>query len=182
MVKSLLLTDGTGHYVMACVLGNARLDVHAVAACLPPEWKRLHFAAPAEIAAVTGYPQGAVNPIGLPGDVPVIMDVAVAACVRVNISRGDPLAGTPTTCSASPPRASPRSQPSPLPQVAPSVGAFLVPTLQGLRPAARHAAAHGCISREGHSVMLHPGGSRAKHPLLWCTAGTLRAASGTGSG
>lgn len=93
MVKSLLLSDRAGRYVMACVLGDARLDVHAVRACLPPEWKRLHFAAPAEIAAVTGYPQGAVNPIGLPAGVPVLMDVAVAACAHVNISRGDPLAG-----------------------------------------------------------------------------------------
>jgi prolyl-tRNA editing enzyme YbaK/EbsC (Cys-tRNA(Pro) deacylase) len=93
MVKSLLLSDRHGRYVMACVNGDARLDVHAVRACLSEEWKRLHFADAAEIAAVTGYPQGAVNPIGLPANVPVIMDVAVAACTRVNISRGDPLAG-----------------------------------------------------------------------------------------
>ena len=93
MVKSLLLRERGGRYVMACVTGAARLDLQAVRACLPPDWKRLQFATAAEIAAVTGYPQGAVNPIGLPAAVPVIMDVAVAACAQVNISRGDPLAG-----------------------------------------------------------------------------------------
>ena len=51
------------------------------------------FASAAEIADITGYVQGAVAPLYLPDDVPVIFDTAIAACQRVNISSGDPMAG-----------------------------------------------------------------------------------------
>lgn len=93
MVKSILLRDRKGHYVMACLTGEARLDPKAVSQYLPEEWKRLFFASAQEIEVVTGYVQGAVAPLALPDDVPVIFDEALAACRRVNISSGDPLAG-----------------------------------------------------------------------------------------
>lgn len=93
MVKSILLADGKGRYVMACVTGNARLDPQAVRAQLPAGWKRLHFASPAEIQRVTGCVRGAVAPLKLPADVPVIFDQAIATCRRVSISSGDPMAG-----------------------------------------------------------------------------------------
>jgi Cys-tRNA(Pro)/Cys-tRNA(Cys) deacylase len=93
MVKSILLRDGKGHYVMACLTGDARLNPKAVSQYLPEEWKRLSFASAEEIEALTGYVQGAVAPLALPDDVPVIFDEALAACRRVNISSGDPLAG-----------------------------------------------------------------------------------------
>ena len=93
MVKSILLRDRDGRYVMACVTGNARLDPKAVRAQLPPEWKRLSFATPEEIVEVTGYVQGAVAPVGLPDEIVVIFDEAIAECEKVNISSGDPLAG-----------------------------------------------------------------------------------------
>ena len=93
MVKSILMRDKHGRYVMACVLGDARLDPKAVRAQLSPEWKRLSFANAEQIEAVTGCVQGAVTPLGLPDDVPVIFDQAIARCKRVNISSGDPMAG-----------------------------------------------------------------------------------------
>ena len=93
MVKSILLRDKSGNYVMACVLGDARLDTKAVRACVPPDWKRLFFASAAEIEAVTGCVQGAVAPLGLLDRVPVIFDEAVAFREKVNISSGDPMAG-----------------------------------------------------------------------------------------
>lgn len=96
MVKSILLREKSGarRYVMACVLGHHRLDPQAVRAFLgAAAWRRLTFASAAEITAVTGYVQGAVAPLGLPGDLPVIMDRAVTACRMVNISSGDPRAG-----------------------------------------------------------------------------------------
>ena len=46
-----------------------------------------------EIAAVTGCPKGAVNPLCLPDDVPVVFDAAIARCRRVNISSGDLMFG-----------------------------------------------------------------------------------------
>ena len=93
MVKSILLRDKDGRYVMACVTGEARLDPKAVRAHLPKSWKRLHFATAEEILAVTGCVQGAVTPLGLPDDVPVIFDEAIARCEKVSISSGDPMAG-----------------------------------------------------------------------------------------
>jgi Cys-tRNA(Pro)/Cys-tRNA(Cys) deacylase len=60
---------------------------------MPSGWKRLYFASSVEIQAVTGCVQGAVAPLGLPEDVPVIFDEAVVLQKRVNISSGDPMAG-----------------------------------------------------------------------------------------
>lgn len=93
MVKSILLKDRDGRYVMACVPGPAKLDPQAVRAALGGEWKRLTFANAEEIRAVTGYVQGAVAPLGLPEGVPVVFDEFFATCAKVNISSGDPMAG-----------------------------------------------------------------------------------------
>ncbi len=93
MVKSILLRERkAGRYVMACVTGDTRLDPKAVRAHLDG-WKRLTFASAEEIETVTGYVQGAVAPLCLPAEVPVIFDEAIARCAKVNISSGDPLAG-----------------------------------------------------------------------------------------
>lgn len=94
MVKSILLREtGRGRYVMACVLGLDKLAHRAVRACLPGEWQRLTFAGDEEISTVTGYPRGAVNPLGLPSEIPVIFDNAIGFCRRVNISAGDLMFG-----------------------------------------------------------------------------------------
>lgn len=78
---------------MACVTGDARLDPKAVRAQLGGDWKRLSFASAEEIHHITGFVQGAIAPLGLPEDVPVIFDKAIARCKKVNISSGDPMAG-----------------------------------------------------------------------------------------
>lgn len=93
MVKSILLRDKDRRYVMACVTGPSRLDPKAVRDVFGEDFKRLTFASAAEITRVTGYVQGAVNPLCLPEEVPVVFDQAIADCRRVNISSGDPLAG-----------------------------------------------------------------------------------------
>lgn len=93
MVKSILLKDREGRYVMACVPGDAKLDPQAVRAVLPEDWKRLSFASADEIHAVTGYVQGAVAPLCLPDGMPVVFDEAITRCENVNISSGDPMAG-----------------------------------------------------------------------------------------
>ncbi|HAK57274.1 MAG TPA: hypothetical protein DCP38_17615 [Acidobacteria bacterium] len=93
IVKSILLVDKNGRYVMACVAGDTRLDLKAIRACLGNGWIRLHFAKPDEIRAVTGSVQGAVAPVGLPEHLPVIFDEAIAQRRTVSISSGDPMAG-----------------------------------------------------------------------------------------
>lgn len=93
MVKCILLRDKNRRYVMACITGNERLDPKAVRDHLAGDWKRLSFASAEEIQQVTGYVQGAVAPLRLPDDVPVLFDAAIARCQKVNISSGDPMAG-----------------------------------------------------------------------------------------
>ncbi|MCB9418693.1 MAG: YbaK/EbsC family protein [Ardenticatenaceae bacterium] len=95
MVKSILLKEKSGErrYVMACVLGDARLDPQAVRDYLGDDWRRLSFASAEEILQVAGYVQGAVAPLCLPRKVPVIFDKAIVNCQNVNISSGDPMAG-----------------------------------------------------------------------------------------
>lgn len=93
MVKSILLKDRAGKYAMACVPGPAKLDPQAVRAALGDEWKRMSFATAEEITGVTGYVQGAVAPLCLPTDVPVVADEFFGTLQRCNISTGDPMAG-----------------------------------------------------------------------------------------
>jgi prolyl-tRNA editing enzyme YbaK/EbsC (Cys-tRNA(Pro) deacylase) len=93
MVKSILLREKSGRYVMACVAGDARLDPKAVRAFLGEGWRRLRFATPEEILEATGCVQGAVAPLGLPDGVPVVFDETIARCAKVSISSGDPMAG-----------------------------------------------------------------------------------------
>jgi len=95
MVKSILLREKSGprRYVMACILGDARLDPKAVRAHLGIDWKRLTFASAEAIREVTGCVQGAVAPLCLPNGMPVIFDESIAKCDNVNISSGDPMAG-----------------------------------------------------------------------------------------
>jgi prolyl-tRNA editing enzyme YbaK/EbsC (Cys-tRNA(Pro) deacylase) len=94
MVKSILLRESGGkRYAMACILGPDRLNHRAVREYLPGDWRRLTFAGDNEIVAITGYPKGAVNPLCMPEDVPVIFDEAISRCRRVNISTGDLMFG-----------------------------------------------------------------------------------------
>lgn len=94
MVKSILLRESKKRrYVMACVPGDARLDHRAVRRHLPGSWKRFSFASADEVEQVTGFVQGAVAPLCLPEDVPVVFDQSLAALDKVNISSGDPMAG-----------------------------------------------------------------------------------------
>ncbi|RME81211.1 MAG: hypothetical protein D6775_14185 [Caldilineae bacterium] len=95
MVKSILLREkgGQRRYVMACTLGHMRVDYKAVRRALGDDWRRLTFASAEEIARVTGFVQGAVAPLCLPADIPVLFDEAIARCEKVNISSGDPMAG-----------------------------------------------------------------------------------------
>jgi Ala-tRNA(Pro) deacylase len=93
MVKCILLRDKDAHYVMACVPGDLGVDPRAVSRHVPESWRRLYFAKEEEILGVTGCPQGAVAPLGLPSAVPVIFDSAIMERGKVNISSGEPTAG-----------------------------------------------------------------------------------------
>ena len=93
MVKSILLREGGGRFAMACVNGDAHVDPQKVRGMLGGDWRRLSFASAEDILRVTGCPMGAVSPIGLPPEVPVLFDESIPRCARVNISSGDPMLG-----------------------------------------------------------------------------------------
>lgn len=94
MVKSILLRERKHRrYVMACVTGSTRLGPQSVRKYLPGNWKRLSFASAEEINKLTGFTKGAIAPVGLPADIPVVFDEAIARCRKVNISSGDHMAG-----------------------------------------------------------------------------------------
>jgi Cys-tRNA(Pro)/Cys-tRNA(Cys) deacylase len=94
MVKSILLREKKGQrFVMACVTGDSLLDPQAVRTYLSGVWRRLSFASAEEIEKTTGYTKGAVAPLCLPEDIPVVFDSAIEQCGKVNISSGDHLAG-----------------------------------------------------------------------------------------
>ncbi len=60
---------------------------------MPGAVKRLSFASAAEILEVTGFEMGAVAPLCLPDDLPLVFDEAIAGLDKVSISSGDPMAG-----------------------------------------------------------------------------------------
>lgn len=94
LVKALLLREKKGQrYVMACVIGDARLNPQAVREQFLPDWRRLTFASTEEIQAITGYVRGAVSPLCLPETLPVVFDVAIVQKSQVNIGSGDPAVG-----------------------------------------------------------------------------------------
>lgn len=93
MVKSILLRDKSYNYVMACILGFAKLDPQAVRAFMGDPYRRLTFASGEEITAMTGYVRGAVNPLCLPDAVPVVFDELIGTTKRLNISSGNNLLG-----------------------------------------------------------------------------------------
>lgn len=94
MVKSILLRERKKkRFVMACLTGDDRLNPQAVREQLPGSWKRLSFASREEILEATGFTQGAVAPLCLPEDIPIVFDTAIPKCKQVNISSGDPMAG-----------------------------------------------------------------------------------------
>ena len=93
MVKSILLRESrhqAPRYAMGCVPGHMQVHPQAVRAVLPPEWKRLTFASKEEITAVTTYIMGAVSPLCLPPNIPIIFDEAFMELTAVSISSGDP--------------------------------------------------------------------------------------------
>lgn len=95
MVKAILLREATGgrRYAMACTLGDDRVDPKRVREALGGDWRRLTFASAEEIRAVAAGEKGAVAPLALPGDVPVIFDEAIAGKITVNISSGHIMLG-----------------------------------------------------------------------------------------
>jgi Cys-tRNA(Pro)/Cys-tRNA(Cys) deacylase len=91
IIKTMIAETADGGKIAALVPGDRQLD-----------WKKLRQACgqrrltlvPRErIEAVTGYPPGAIAPVGLPGDFTLFADSAFLQETTVSISSGSPEAG-----------------------------------------------------------------------------------------
>jgi release factor glutamine methyltransferase len=92
MVKCILLKDKRGKFVLACLTGDADLDVQRVREYVA-DCERLSFASPEEIKAVTGHDLGSVAPFSLNEAIPVVIDSSIGKNEKLNISSGDPRLG-----------------------------------------------------------------------------------------
>ena len=92
--KSLVfLADGSA--VVAVLSGTDRCDTAALAAALGAT--RVDRADADAVRAATGYPIGGVSPVGLPPDVPVLIDPGLAAYDIIWVAAGTPNAVFPTS-------------------------------------------------------------------------------------
>lgn len=87
MIKCVLLVDRKGNFYLVCTTAERMLDTNKVRNLEGST--RLSFASEREIEEVLGYEVGAVSPLLLRTDVPVIFDRGILGKGKVNISSGD---------------------------------------------------------------------------------------------
>ncbi len=76
ILKTLLFHDGAEGFVIAIAAGLARIDAKLLAA--HHHFSRLKLAKPEVVLKTLGYPAGGVPPLGLPEEIPVVVDTAAA--------------------------------------------------------------------------------------------------------
>jgi Cys-tRNA(Pro) deacylase len=91
MVKCMLLVDKKRRYFLVCTTSERRLDLKKVREALG--CSRLSLASEKEIEDVLGYKLGAIPPLLLKTEIPVLFDNGIMRKGKVNISSGDPMAG-----------------------------------------------------------------------------------------
>ena len=91
MIKCILLVDRKKNYYLVCIAADKRVDTKRVRGIV--ESSRLSFASGEEIEDILGYKMGAVPPLLLKTDIPVILDDEIEAKKKINISSGDPKMG-----------------------------------------------------------------------------------------
>ncbi len=89
IIKTLLfLVRKEPHLVIAA--GTTRVSYRALAQHLGVSRKKIRLATPEEVLAWTGYPVGAVPPIGLPHAYPTLLDETILAYEEVYGGGGSP--------------------------------------------------------------------------------------------
>lgn len=92
MVKCMVfLEKDSGRVILACVPAEKRVALNR----LKQATRAKSFAAisPEDVAGATGYPRGAIAPIGLPDHVVAVADTALLKRKNLNMSAGIPTAG-----------------------------------------------------------------------------------------
>ena len=91
MVKCILLVDKDKNYFLACMTSEKRVDTKKLRELVNS--KRLSFSSEKEIEEILGYKMGAIPPLSLKTDIPIIFDNGIKKKEKVNICTGDPKAG-----------------------------------------------------------------------------------------
>ena len=91
MIKCILLFDKKKHYFLACISADKMIDTQKVRDMM--NCSRLSFASEQEIEEILGYKMGAIPPLLLKTEIPIIFDNGIMRKESVNISSGDPKAG-----------------------------------------------------------------------------------------
>ncbi|MCD6478720.1 MAG: YbaK/EbsC family protein [Candidatus Diapherotrites archaeon] len=91
MIKCLLLVDKKKNYFLACIPADKMVDTRKVRDIMG--CSRLSFASEQEIEEILGYKTGAIPPLLLKTEIPVLFDSGIMEKEKVNISSGDPKAG-----------------------------------------------------------------------------------------
>lgn len=86
VIRSLVFRLAKGSYVMVLVAGPSQISWPGLRAYLGQS--RLTMAEEAEILSMTGYPIGAVSPLGLPEPMRVLMDHSVVQDGEISIGSG----------------------------------------------------------------------------------------------
>ncbi len=87
VVRALLFRVGEGKFVLVLMPGGLRVDWAALRRHLGVS--RVTTATPEEVLAVTGYPVGAVGPLGLRQSVPILADPRAFTPREVSIGSGE---------------------------------------------------------------------------------------------
>lgn len=86
IIRSIVFRLGKGEYVMVLVAGPAQISWPALRAYLGQS--RLTTADKSEILSITGYPIGAVSPLGLPIPMRILVDRSVLQEGEISIGSG----------------------------------------------------------------------------------------------
>jgi Cys-tRNA(Pro)/Cys-tRNA(Cys) deacylase len=86
VIRSILFRLGKGEFAMVLTAGPAQVSWPALRSYLGQS--RLTMASQEEILAVTGYPIGAVSPLGLPKPMRILVDNSVVQEGEISIGSG----------------------------------------------------------------------------------------------
>lgn len=84
--KTLVARGDRAGIVMACIPGNAELDLRKLATVTGN--KKVELVAVKEIQSLTGYIRGGVSPLGSKKRYPVLLDEAALGHPRISVSAG----------------------------------------------------------------------------------------------
>lgn len=86
ITKSLFLKQSDGKYAVVVAAMSKQIDFKRVAELLTVP--RVEFGKPDELDRITGYPRNGVSPLGLPSDIPILLDSDLLAHPTVSIGGG----------------------------------------------------------------------------------------------